>query len=154
MKERNQLTQLIPVNKTEPGADGRKFIPMPSDVRHYVHHERMSADKLYLYALLIDYFNVDEGAAWPSQERLAVDYGKTSKTVGNHLKDLEAVGLLAIPIKGKYIPLEPLTAEDFYKKFPDAWTNYKDALETSEKRRENDLIRWAEYRDSLRGTRN
>lgn len=154
MKERNQLTQLIPVNKTEPGVNGRKFIPMPSDAMHYIHHDKMSADKLYLYALLIDYYNVDEGAAWPSQERLAVDYGKTSKTVGNHLKDLEAVGLLAIPIKGKYIPLEPLTAEKFYERFPKAWTNYKQALEVSEKRRENDHIRWAAYRDSLRGTRN
>lgn len=141
-------------DKENPGADGRKFIPLSSNVKHYLHHDKIDAGKLFLYALIIDYFNVDEGAAWPSLERLAVDYGKTSKTTGNHLKDLRDAGLIMIVGRGRYVPLEPLSAEEFYKQFPNAWANYKKALETAEKRREADLIRLREYEASKRHTRN
>ncbi|MFF5400949.1 hypothetical protein ACFY5J_27105 [Peribacillus butanolivorans] len=44
-------------DKRNPTKGDRNFIPIPSDARHYVHHERMSAEKLFLYALIIDYYN-------------------------------------------------------------------------------------------------
>lgn len=133
-------------NKNNPGSDGKKFIPLSSNVRHYIYHENMDASKLYLYALIVDYYNVNLGYAYPSHERLAVDYGKTSKTTGKHLRDLKKVGLIKIPAKGKYVPLEPLSQEEFYKAYPKAWENYKKILATSEKRQAEDLARLEEYK--------
>lgn len=141
-------------DKENPGADGRNFIPLSSNAKHYIHHDKMDAGKLFLYGLIVDYYNVDKGVAWPSLERLAVDYGKTSKTTGNHLKDLREVGLILIVGRGQYVPLEPLGEDEFYRAYPKAWENYTKALETSEKRREADLIRLQEYEASKRHTRN
>src|SRR5690625_3630660 len=141
-------------DKENPGADGRKFIPLSSNAMHYIHHDKMDASKLLLYALIVDYFNVNEGVAWPSLERLAVDYGKTSKTTGNHLKDLREAGLILTVGRGRYVPLEPLSAEEFYKEHPKAWENYTKARETSEKRRKADLVRLRDYEERKRHTRN
>lgn len=158
MTKRSQTQDQQPkrntVNKVTPGADGRTFIPFPSTARHYIHHDKITADKLYLYALLIDYLNVDKGAAWPSHERLSVEYGKTSKTTGLHIRDLERVGLVAIPSKGRYVPLEPLSAADFYAEFPEAWTNYTEAFAKAEQRQEDDRQRLREYRERKEDTRN
>lgn len=144
------MTKAKVFNKENPSADGRKFIPLSNKVKHYMHHEKMDAGKLFLYALIVDFHNVDKGYAFPSQERLAVDYGKTSKTTGRHLKDLKDVGLIAIPAKGKYVPLEPLSEEDFYRKYPKAWTNYKKAYEDHEKRREDGRKRLEKHRAKKR----
>ena len=151
-QQRPQPTQTA-INKTNPGANDRKFIPFPNNALHYIHHDKMNADKLFLYALLIDRFNVEKGAAWPSHETLAVVYGKSSKTVGKHLSDLKDAGLIAIPSKGRYVPLEPLCSGEFYGKHPTAWANYQQALKVSDQRKEADRERWAEYREKTRGTR-
>lgn len=141
-------------NKENPSAEGRKFIPLSSNAKHYIHHDKIDACKLFLYALIVDYYNVNLGYAYPSQERLAVDYGKTSKTTGIHLKDLRDVGLIAIPASGKYVPLEPLSEEEFYRKYPKSWTNYKKAYEDHEKRREAGRKRLEKHRAQKRDTRN
>ncbi|MCK1998312.1 helix-turn-helix domain-containing protein [Psychrobacillus psychrodurans] len=141
------------VNKVTPGADGRTFIPFPSNALHYIHLDKITADKLFLYTLLIDYLNVDVGAAWPSNERLSVDYGRSAKTTGLHIRDLERAGLVAIPSKGRYVPLEPLSAAEFYAKFPEAWSNYTEALAKAEQRQEDDRQRLREYRERKEYTR-
>ncbi|MEZ7173560.1 helix-turn-helix domain-containing protein [Sporosarcina sp. OR05] len=154
MTERNQRqqTQLTPVNKTKPGENDRKFIPFPANALHYIHHDRMSASRLHLYTILIDHYNVKEGAAWPSHETLSVKSGISSRSIGGHLRDLVEAGLLAIPQKGQYVPLEPLDVDAFYAKYPKAWRNYQDALKSSEERKEASHERWAEYRDKKRST--
>lgn len=151
---KDQQPKRVVVNKVTPGADGRTFIPFPSNARHYIHHEKINADKLFLYTLLIDYLNVNVGAAWPSNERLSVDYGKSSKTTGLHIRDLESVGLLAIPSKGQYIPLEPLEGEEFYRKFPGTWDNYTEALQYAEHRQEDGRQRLRDYKEQKGYTRN
>ena len=128
--------------------EGRFFIPLPSDAKHYIHHDKIDAGKLFLFALIIDYYNEDLGYAFPSRERLSVDYGKTSKTTGNHLRDLEKAGLIEIPARGKYVPLEPLSEKEFYETYPKAWTNYKKSYQNFEKRREADLARLRRFRAS------
>lgn len=143
---------LKPYDKGNPSAEGRTFIPLSSNAKHYMHHDKMDAAKLFLYALIVDYYNVDLGYAFPSQERLAVDYGKTSKTTGSHLKDLRDVGLIAIPASGKYVPLEPLSEDEFYRKYPEAWENYQNAYKEHERRREADRKRLEEYRSKKRHT--
>lgn len=143
-------------NKLNPSEDGKTFIPMPSDLRHYIHHDLMTADKLFLYTILVDYYNISLGYAFPSHETLAVDCGKTSKTVGRYIKDLQAAGLLLVPSKGKYVPLAPLDRDSFFEAFPSAWSNYKKAVNTAEQRKKADKERWAAYRDTQRlkyGTR-
>lgn len=151
-RSQQQHPQPTPVNKTSPGANDRKFIPFPSNAQHYIHHEKMTASRLYLYTLLIDYYNVTDGAAWPSHETLSVKSGISSRSMGGHLKDLEAVGLVNIPQKGRYVPLEPLDEDAFFAKFPNAWRNYQDTLKASEARKAEGHKRWAEYREKKHGT--
>src|SRR5690625_7276489 len=45
---------------------GKFFIPFPSDARHYIYHPKMKPEYLYLYTLIIDYYNEAEGRAFPS----------------------------------------------------------------------------------------
>lgn len=132
-------------NKVEPTKGNKHFIPLPSDAKHYIYHDDMSAAKLFLYQLVIDYYNVKDGHAWPSIERLSIAYGMSPETTSKHIDDLKKVGLIDFPEKGFYVPLVPLTAEDFYKQFPDAWTNYTSAINSSDERREKAKQRKADW---------
>lgn len=125
-------------DKLNPTAGNTKhFIPLPSDARHYIHHDKMSADKFYLYQLIIDHYNPtpEYGYAFPSIERLSVQYGKTPDTTSRHLDDLKEVGLIDFPEKGFYLPLIPLPEDEFYEKFPKAYENYRESLRKSDTRR-------------------
>ncbi|MDM5330346.1 helix-turn-helix domain-containing protein [Neobacillus sp. CF12] len=133
-------------DKRNPTEGGKHFIPLPSDARHYVNHDRMSADKLFLYALIIDYYNPLEGCAFPSVETLAVKYGKVPDTTSSHLDDLKEVGLIDFPEKGFYIPLVPLGEEDFYIEFPQAWENYETAIKRSDTRKKSAAERMRKWR--------
>ncbi|MEH7237305.1 hypothetical protein [Bacillus sp. JJ1562] len=140
MKERRVF------NKHTPTEGGKHFIPLPSDARHYIHHERMNADKLFLYSLIIDFYNPIEGYAFPSTEKLSVSYGKTADTTSGHLDDLKAVGLIDFPEKGYYVPLVPLTEDEFYNEFPHARENYLSALRRCESRRKASAERMKKWR--------
>ncbi|WP_409251793.1 hypothetical protein V1502_17025 [Bacillus sp. SCS-153A] len=141
----NQPKQRQPINKKEPGKHGH-FIALPSDSKHYVHHELMSAEKVFLYQLIIDYFNEEEGWAFPSLERLSLEYGKAYETTRKHIEDLKAVGLIDYPEKGKYVPLQPLPAYEFYEKFPEAGINYRKKYNAMEKKKKGSKIRMQEWR--------
>lgn len=134
-------------NKLNPTDEGRFFIPLPSDARHYVHHDKMSADKLFLYALIIDYYNPQDGCAFPSLETLSIKYGKVPDTTSKHLDDLKDVGLIDFPEKGFYVPLVPLSEEEFFKEFPDAEQNYKASLKRYEIRRMAAAERMKKWRE-------
>ncbi|MDM5339690.1 helix-turn-helix domain-containing protein [Fictibacillus enclensis] len=123
-------------DKHSPTKDEKFFIPLPSDALHYIHHDRISADKLFLYALIIDHYNPDHGYAFPSVERLSVMYGKAPDTTSRHLDDLKAAGLIDFPEKGMYVPLVPQKNEEFYKDNPQAWKNYQTTFKRYEKRKE------------------
>jgi DNA-binding transcriptional ArsR family regulator len=133
-------------NKREPGANGKFFIPLPSDALHYIHHPKMSAEKLFLYLLLIDFYNPEEGFAFPSVDKLAISYGKAPDTTSRHLDDLKAVGLIDFPEKGHYVPLAPLDADTFYATYPDAWENYRKKLKRYESRKQASRDRMREWR--------
>lgn len=123
-------------NKRAKFEDDRFFIKLPSDTLHYIHHPRMSAEKLLLYALIVDYYNAKEGCAFPSIETLALRYGKTADTTSRHLDDLKSVQLIDFEVKGYYVPLMPLKEDDFYSEFPEAWDAYKKKAARSRARRE------------------
>ncbi|MBD8135774.1 helix-turn-helix domain-containing protein [Bacillus sp. CFBP 13597] len=133
-------------DKRNPTKGDRNFIPLPSDARHYVHHERMSAEKLFLYALIIDYYNPIEGHAFPSIETLALKYGKAPDTTSRHLDDLKAVELIDFPEKGYYVPLAPLDEEAFYREFPSAWELYQKSYQRCEKRKQEGRNRMRQWR--------
>lgn len=137
-------------DKTNPSANGRKFIPLSANVKHYVHHPKMNPALLFLYALIVDKYNVAEGRAYPSIDTLSVEYGMSRNSTDKHIEILKEVGLIDYPEKGSYLPLEPLEAAEFYEQFPEAWTLYKERVAKSDKRKERDRIRMQEYR-SKRG---
>lgn len=122
------------------------FIKFPSDARHYIHHPKMSADKLFLYALIIDYYNPHDGCAFPSVETLSIKYGKIPETTSRHLDDLKEVGLIDFPQKGYYVPLVPMPEAEFFAAFPEAWKNYQSAIKRSDQRRESAKERMREWR--------
>jgi DNA-binding transcriptional ArsR family regulator len=121
-------------------------VPLPSDTMHYVYHDRMSADKVFLYQLVIDFYNPVDGYAYPSIDLLALHYGKSEDTTSKHINDLKAIGLIDFQEKGYYVPLTPLTADEFYAKFPEAWVNYKRKYERMHSRREKAKDRMREWR--------
>lgn len=133
-------------DKKSPSADGRTFIPLSSNVKHYVHHPKMKPAMVYLYALIVDKYNAAEGRAFPSIDTLTVEYGTSRNTTDSHVEVLKEVGLIDYPEKGSYLPLEPLTQAEFYAKYPEAWNVYKQRLATSNKRKERDRLRMQEYR--------
>lgn len=135
-----------PINKRNPGEQGM-FIPLPSDARHYVHHPKVTPDMLFLYALIIDYYNVEKGFAFPSEETLSVDYGRATNTVSKHLETLREVGLIDFPAKGHYVPLVPLDADEFYARYPEAWTQYKTKYDRIEKRKDDARERMRKWRE-------
>lgn len=133
-------------DKAHPSANGRTFIPLSSNAKHYVHHPKMNPGMLYLYALIVDKYNVAEGHAYPSIDTLTVEYGVSRNTADRHIEILKEVGLIDYPEKGSYLPLEPLDAATFYAEYPEAWDVYKARLSTSDKRKERDRLRMQEYR--------
>ena len=138
-------------DKVNPSANGRKYIPLSTNAMHYVHHPKMRPNMLILYAIIVDRYNVDKGFAYPSLERLAVDYGMSYNATSNHVEILKEVGLIDYPEKGSYVPLEPLGEAEFFRQFPEAWQAYKKALKQAEGKRESDRNRLREWRESKYG---
>jgi DNA-binding transcriptional ArsR family regulator len=135
-------------NKHKPNEGGKHFVPLPSDSRHYIHHDRVNADKLFLYALIIDHYNPEYGYAFPSIEKLAVKYGKAPDTTSSHIDDLKEAGLINFPEKGFYVPLIPLGEEEFYKTYPCAWKNYQTAQKRCDTRRKASAERVRKWREA------
>jgi hypothetical protein len=135
-------------NKHAPTTDDKYFIPLPSDTRHYIHHDKMNADKMFLYALIIDYYNPGDeyGYAFPSLETLSVKYGKVPDTTSKHLHDLKEVGLIDFPEMGYYVPLVPLSEEDFFREYPKAKENYQASIKRSDSRRKASAERMQKWR--------
>lgn len=140
------MTERKVFNKHNPTADDRFFIPFPSDARHYIHHEKMNADKMFLYTLIIDLYNEDYGSAFPSLETLSIKYGKVPDTTSRHLHDLKEIGLIDFPEMGYYVPLVPLSEEDFFREHPTAWENYQAKIKRSDKRRSEAAERMRKWR--------
>lgn len=128
--KRKVFNKRSPANEEE----GRFFIPFPSDARHYLYHPKMEPEYLFLYTLIIDYYNPEEGRAFPSLVLLEMVYKKHRDTVSKHLDILKEVGLIDFERKQDgYIPLEPLNQEEFFEKYPDANRCYLNAIEKRDK---------------------
>jgi DNA-binding transcriptional ArsR family regulator len=136
-------------NKSKLKENGELFIALPSDIRHYVYLDGYKSEMSYLYGLIVDYYNVDKCYAFPSQYTLAKDYGKSEKTVVEHLKVLKSVGLIDVFDNGKgkvnyYKPLVPLTKDVLFVKFPKAAEKYEKVQREKERLAATDKLKlWA-----------
>src|SRR5690625_7648386 len=111
---------------------------------HNAHQPKMRPTMLILYAIIVDRYNVDKGFAYPSLERLAIDYGMSYNATSEHVEILTEVGLIDYHEKCSYVPLEPLGEAEFFRQSPEAWQAYKMALKQAESKRESERKRLRE----------
>ncbi|WP_336883848.1 hypothetical protein [Priestia koreensis] len=137
-------------NKAEKQED-TFFIKMPSDLTHYVHLKDYHAEISYLYLIIVDFFNVKLGYAFPNIDQIAVKYGKSKETTRKHLailKKYELIGVIDTEEKGHaYVPYVPLTSDEFYDKYTDAFNNYRDKLKRLHSDRVSARDRMKRFRD-------
>ncbi|MBF7146766.1 helix-turn-helix domain-containing protein [Bacillus toyonensis] len=121
------------------------FIKMPTNLRYYSYMQDygITESALILYQIIIDFFNAKEKRAYPSQYRLAMETGKSVRTINHNIKILQNVGLIAVKRRGigrsnEYIPLLPLTFDELLKRFPKAEERYYKHALAVEKIRKND----------------
>ncbi|EJR86539.1 hypothetical protein IK7_01049 [Bacillus cereus VD156] len=134
-KERSKIHGAQPVFdksvKPEEGDRTLDFIKMPTNLRYYSYMSDygMTESAMMLYQLIIDYFNKEEKKAYPSQYRLAMEIGKSVRTINHNLKILRSVGLLQVRRTGigannEYRPLLPLTPRELFERYPKALERY------------------------------
>ena len=136
-------------DKRNPADDerGKFFIPFPSDAKHYIYHPKMMPEYLFLYTLIIDYYNEAESRAFPSLVTLEMVYKKHRDTTSKHLDVLKEVGLIDFERKQDgYIPLEPLSQENFFATFPEAKEYYLKSIKKRDKQQASGRERMREYR--------
>ncbi|MDA2109992.1 helix-turn-helix domain-containing protein [Bacillus cereus] len=121
------------------------FIKMPTNLRYYSYMQDygVTESALILYQIIIDFFNVKEKKAFPSQYRLAMETGKSIRTINHNIKILQSVGLVTVKRRGigrsnEYIPLLPLTLDELLKRFPKAEERYYKQALAVEKIRKSD----------------
>lgn len=148
-KERSEIHGAQPVfdksAKPEEGDRTLDFIKMPTNLRYYSHMSDygMTESAMMLYQLIIDFFNAEEKKAYPSQYRLAMETGKSVRTINHNLKVLRSVGLLQvrrtrIGINNEYRPLLPLTPRELFERYPKALERYVKHEEAVSKIRKRD----------------
>lgn len=110
-----------------PFACERGFTQVPNAVmRHYQYYPKFNGNTVSVYAFILSHYNADYGYAFPTQIQIAQAVNMTEKTVGNHIKLLEEVGLIGVHKNGRYSnqvytftqPIED--ADEFFAKFPSA----------------------------------
>src|SRR5690625_1816601 len=141
--KRKVFDKRSPANEEE----DRFFIPFPSDARHYLYHPKMEPEYLFLYTLIIDYYNTEEGRAFPSLVMLEMVYKKHRDTASKHLDILKEVGLIDFERKQDgYIPLEPISQKEFFATFPEAKEYYLKSIKKRDKQQASGRERMREYR--------
>lgn len=136
-------------DKTKKREEDAHFIKLPSELRHYVYLPEFKAEMAFLYALIVDLWNAEMGYAYPSQEKLAMYYGKALNTTKDHLKTLKKYGLIEMKRNSQgmtYVPLEPLLEHEFFVKYREADYAYKERLKQIEIDREAARLRMMKSR--------
>ncbi|WP_349916934.1 helix-turn-helix domain-containing protein [Bacillus cereus] len=134
-KERSKIHGAQPVFdksvKPDEGDRTLDFIKMPTNLRYYSYMSDygVTESAMMLYQLIIDYFNKEEKKAYPSQYRLAMETGKSVRTINHNLKVLRSVGLLQVRRTGigannEYRPLLPLIPRELFERYPKALERY------------------------------
>lgn len=122
------------------------FIKMPTYLRNYVYMQDygINDSALMLYQIIVDKFNRDTKKAYPSQYKLALETGKSVRTINQNLKALASVGLIEINRTGirqnnEYKPKLPLDLDELLQRFPKARLRYLKHTLAVEKLRRRDV---------------
>jgi hypothetical protein len=107
-------------------------VKVPSNIFHYVYVPGFRPDHVYLYAIIVDKYNVKEGYAYPTQDQLAILYGKTTQSVRRDIRKLIDVGLVrkvefTSRANNGYVPLKPLSQTELFEQCPEAEKAYREA---------------------------
>ena len=141
-------------DKTKKREEDAHFIKLPSELRHYIYLPEFKAEMAFLYALIVDLWNADLGYAYPSQDKLAMYYGKALNTTKEHLRILKKYELIVMntnSLGNTYVPLEPLPEHEFFVKYREANQQYRDRLKQIEADREAARLRMVKSRQKRSG---
>lgn len=126
------------------------FIKLPSNLRWYIYVDGFLSQMNYLYALIVDRFNVEQRYAYPSRLDLAREYGTTPKTLGVHLEKLRDVGLIDFHRLDTgnyvYVPFEPLTKAELFERCPQVEQNYKAKIKETDVERARSAESWLRFK--------
>jgi DNA-binding transcriptional regulator YhcF (GntR family) len=142
-------------DKTKKREEDAHFIKLPSELRHYIYLPEFKAEMAFLYGLIVDLWNKELGYAYPSQEKLAMYYGKALNTTKEHLKVLEKYELIEKKRNSQgmtFVPLEPLAERDFFVKYREADYTYREKLKQIEIDREAARLRMMKSRQRRSGS--
>ncbi|EOP64636.1 helix-turn-helix domain-containing protein [Bacillus cereus] len=116
-----------PLYDKEDKENGVDFIKMPATILEYLslNEYGFNADSILIYQIIINWYNRNEGAAYPSQYAVARVLKKSVPTVKKHIALLEEVGLIEIERRGLgrtnlYKPLRPLERHALLDRYPRA----------------------------------
>ncbi|PHB28878.1 helix-turn-helix domain-containing protein [Bacillus toyonensis] len=105
--------------------DEKGFIKTPAQLKHYtdLYPYGITTDAMWVYQLIVDWYNREDGSAYPSQYVIARRIRKSVATVKKHISALRSVGLIAVQSRGigrsnLYLPLKPLDNHTMYERFP------------------------------------
>ncbi|HDR6286400.1 helix-turn-helix transcriptional regulator [Bacillus toyonensis] len=105
--------------------DQVSFVRTPANLFHYMNMQPygFTADTLFIYQIIVQYFRKEEKYAYPSQYALSKLLKKNLSTVKRHVALLRDVGLIRIINEGRgtnnrYQPLVPLTESELFQRFP------------------------------------
>ncbi|PFA06614.1 helix-turn-helix domain-containing protein [Bacillus cereus] len=111
----------------EEGKHALTFVKMPTNLRYYMYMTDYGVkdSAILMYQLIIDFYNTSKGKAFPSQYKLAMQSGKSLRSVTSTLKALKEVGLIEVRRTGngsnnEYRPLLPLEPEELFTRYPKA----------------------------------
>ncbi|MED1059717.1 helix-turn-helix domain-containing protein [Bacillus mycoides] len=111
--------------------DGIRWTRIPSDLRNYLFLSDYGVREatLMLYMILVEYFNEDDGCAYPTQSQLALQMNKKPNAIKGYIKTLKNVGLIKVVSRGKgfsnrYLPLQPLEKSVLLSRFTSANERY------------------------------
>lgn len=141
-------------DKTKKRGEDEHFIKLPSELRHYIYLPEFKAEMCFLYALIVDLWNAELGYAYPSQDKLAMYYGKALNTTKTHLKTLQKYGLIEMQTNSlgmTYVPLEPLSENEFFVNYRAADAQYRERLRQIEIDRESARLRMRASRERRSG---
>ncbi|MFJ7725074.1 helix-turn-helix domain-containing protein [Neobacillus sp. NPDC097160] len=136
-------------DKTEKRKEKEGFVPFPLDLLQYRHHPKFMKGAETLYMMIVHRYNSEKKCAFPSMKLLAADCATTESTIDKHIQSLESLGLLKVVRRPKgnlYVPMKPLSREDFFTQFPEVKAKYDKRYKKVEERREEKERYFAEIK--------
>ncbi|PFE43607.1 hypothetical protein CN317_22095 [Bacillus cereus] len=140
--------------------DGIRWTRIPSDLRNYLFLSDYGVREatLVLYMILVEYFNEDDGCAYPTQTQLALLMNKKPNAIKGYIKTLKDVGLIKVVSRGKgfsnrYLPLQPLEKSVLLSRFTSANERYTKLCAELKDHDTRDMKRMPDHMKANRGRR-